>query len=361
MEKKKILFTAKDLKIGGIEKALVTLLNYLVDEYDITLVLEKKEGELLRQLDYKVKVEEYTPSEIGFMPVRKIINFINRLKAIHKYKNKFNTSVSFATYSLPGSFIARISSKNSVLWGHANYLDLFQNNRIKMKEFFDNLKYNEFSKIVFVSREGMYTFVELFPEIKKKVYYCNNLIDAKNVERLSNQSIDMSKDSEVYTFLNVGRHDEKQKKLSRIIKAAEKLKEENYKFKILLVGEGKDTEIYKQMVKKSGLEEQIIFLGKKENPYPYFNISDCVVLSSDYEGYPVVFLESFILNKPIITTDVSDYEDVKNGRGIVVNKNWKDIYISMKRMIDDGYNIENKFDQENYNIMIKNNLKNILE
>ena len=42
---KKILFSAYSLNIGGIETALVNLINYLVDQekYDITLALEKKE------------------------------------------------------------------------------------------------------------------------------------------------------------------------------------------------------------------------------------------------------------------------------------------------------------------------------
>ena len=55
------------------------------------------------------------------------------------------------------------------------------------------------------------------------------------------------------------------------------------------------------MVYSFGLEDNIKFLGKKKNPYPYYKLADAVVLSSDYEGYPVVFLESYILNKPIIT------------------------------------------------------------
>lgn len=38
---KRILFSAVTLDVGGIETALVTLLNYLVNKYEITLVLEK--------------------------------------------------------------------------------------------------------------------------------------------------------------------------------------------------------------------------------------------------------------------------------------------------------------------------------
>ena len=360
MEKKKILFTARDMKIGGIEKALVTLLNYLIEEYDITLVLEKKEGQLLKKLDYKIKIEEYTPNDDKILIIRKTINLFNRVKATFKYKNKFDTSVSFATYSVPGSFIARTASKNSVLWGHMNYLDQFNGDKDKVKDFFVNLNYNKFSKVVFVSKGGMYSFVQVFPNMKKRTFYCNNLIDGKHILSLSRQTISYNKEKDEFLFLNVSRHDEEQKKLSRIIEAADKLKDEKYKFKVLFIGEGKDTKIYKNMVEKLKLKNEIIFLGKQDNPYPYFRLADCVLVSSDYEGYPVVFIESFILNTPIITTNFTDCDDVANGRGIVVEKNTNEIFKAMKKMIDEGYT-NKKFDYNEYNDIIKEKLKEILK
>lgn len=360
MEKKKILFAARDLKIGGIEKALVTLLNYLVDEYDITLVLEKKEGELLRQLDYKVKIEEYTPSEISFMPLRKAINFINRLRAIYKYKDKFDISVAYATYSLPSSFIARIASKNNILWCHTDYSVYFNNNEKMMMEFFEQIKFYDFRKMVFVSKAAMKSFLKTFPTMENKLYQCNNLINFKHIQELSKESVDIKKE-DIYTFLNVGRHEERAKRLTRIIEAAKKLKDEGYKFRVIFVGDGDETEYYKDLTKEYGLKEYILFTGKKSNPYPYFNIADSVILSSDYEGYPVVFLESFVLNKPIITTNVSDYNDVENGRGVIAPKTINGIYQAMKKMIDDGYEIKNQFNGEQYNKEIKEILKAIFE
>ena len=62
---KKILFTAYDLNVGGIEKALVTLLNKLND-YDITLVLEHKEGIFLNLIPKNIKVIEYKVSTSKF-------------------------------------------------------------------------------------------------------------------------------------------------------------------------------------------------------------------------------------------------------------------------------------------------------
>ena len=62
-----------------------------------------------------------------------------------------------------------------------------------------------------------------------------------------------------------------------------------------MIGEGKETPELKRYVKENNLEEQIIFLGKKKNPYPYFKISDYIILTSLTEGYPVVFQESMVL------------------------------------------------------------------
>ena len=346
---KKILFAAYSLDLGGIEKALVTLANTLQEkEYDVTIVLEQIKGVFLDDLNKNIKLIEYRPSETKKILKRKIANFLKRIKFVMKYKNKFDFSACFATYSNSSAFVARKVSKNNCLWGHADYLTLFENNVEDMKNFFKEKKYNKFKHIVFVSKEGQESFLKVFPEMKNKTIVCNNLIDSKKITKMSKEKIDIDKDSEKVTFVNVGRHEEKQKKLTRIIMAAKRLKEEDYNFKILFVGDGPDTERYKELVKSEKLEDVIIFLGKKKNPYPYYRISDCVILSSDYEGYPVVFLESFVLEKPIITTKVSDYKEV-DGRGLIAEKSEEGIYEKMKIFIENGFKNEKKFDADLYN------------
>ena len=126
---KKLLFAAYNLDLGGIETALITLTNFLLEQgYDITIALEKKEGVFLDKISPNIKVIEYTPANNKNILIRKINNIIKRIKFIKKYKNKFDFSASFATYSIPASFIARIGSKNNAIWGHADYLTLYNNN-----------------------------------------------------------------------------------------------------------------------------------------------------------------------------------------------------------------------------------------
>lgn len=357
---KKLLFAAHSLDIGGIEKSLVMLVNNLQkSDYDITIALEKKQGVFLKELNPKIRVIEYMPSESKNIIIRKFINCIKRIKFIMQYKNKFDFSASFATYSIPASFMSRVASHNNCLWGHADYFTLFNGDIKEIKKFFIERDYDKFKHIVFVSESGKKSFEKIFPETRNKLVVCNNLIDGERIRKLSEESIDVNKIEDKVTFLNVGRHDETQKKLTRIIEAAKKLKEENYKFRILMVGDGPDTKLYKDEVEKNQLQNEILFLGKKQNPYPYFKISDCIILSSDYEGYPVVFLESFVLEKPIITTKVSDYKEVENKFGYVAEKTSEDIYNKMRLFLEEGFVLKEKFNYEKYNKKILEKIKKI--
>ena len=85
--KKKILFSAYTLDVGGIETALVNLLNNLINKYDITLILEKKQGLFLDELNSKIKIIEYNPNQNKNPFIRKFINALKRIKFIIKYKN----------------------------------------------------------------------------------------------------------------------------------------------------------------------------------------------------------------------------------------------------------------------------------
>lgn len=356
MNKKNILISAYSLDIGGIEKSLINLSNVLLKEgYKMTIVLEKKQGVLLDQLNKNIKVIEYTPSNHINKIIRKATNGLKRILFMFKYAKKFSVAISFATYSKAGSILARTASKNSVLWVHADYLSLYDGDKKQVKEFFEGIQYKKFKKIVFVSNESKKNFDKIC-KYAGNLFVINNLIDGDEIQRLANEEIQIEKNRDKYTFINVGRHDEKQKKLLRILEVTKILKEKKYNFEVLFIGDGPDTKLYEKYIEENALEEYVKLLGRKTNPYPYYQISDCVVLSSDYEGYPVVLLESYILNKPIITTKVSDYEEVEEGHGIVTQKNVTDICCAMERMINNKNIKVKEFDYKLYNQEI---LKNI--
>lgn len=358
---KKLLFTAYTLDLGGIETALVSLLNCLIEKYNLTLVLEKKQGIFLNDLNEKIKVIEYNPNQNKNIFIRKFINLMKRIKFILKYKNRFDFSASFTTYSKMGSFCARTGSRNSVLWIHSDYLNLFNNDTKKMANFFKFISYDKFSKIVFVSNASKKAFDNVFPDTKNKTLVINNIIDYEKILEKSNEYIDLQKDNNLITFLNVCRHIEEPKKLTRLIEVAKRLKEEGFNFKILFIGEGQDTNLYHELVLENNLQNIFTFLGLKHNPYPYFKISDAIILTSDYEGYPVVFIEAKVLGVPIITTDVSDAKkDIEGKYGIVTDKTVDSIYNAMKEFIQNGYLIKKQFNKEEFNKEIINKIEALI-
>lgn len=360
---KKILFSAYSLEIGGIETALVTLLNSLINKYNITLVLEKKQGDFLKDIDKRIEIITYTPSTNKNTVLRKILNVCKRMFFSLRYKNKYDFAVSFATYSRPGSFVARTASRNNALWIHSDYLATYQGNIEEAKRFFQSVNYNKFKTIVCISERAKESFLTIFPELKKEsiqIIAINNMIDANTILKKAKEPIPLKK-QEITTFLHVGRHDEFSKKLTRLIEAAKILKEDGERFKILLIGEGPNTSEYQNLVKNYGLADNILFCGMQKNPYPYFKIADALILTSEFEGFPVVFNEARVLNLPIITTDVSDSKKEIEGKyGIVVEKDPYSIYRVMKQFIKDGYQIKKKFDVKEFNKNIENKIEKLI-
>lgn len=355
---KNILFAANTLCVGGIEKALVNMIKSLNDNYKITLVLEEKSGDFLKSIPKNIEIIEYKKSNKTNVILRKLENFFIQLKFRAKYCNKFDFSASYATYSGACSFVARTASKNSTLFVHNDYLNFFNGNEEEYKKFFTSLKYDNFKNIVFVSENDRKVFLKYFKNNTENTITCNNLIDEEEIVKKSEVKIKEKKEAKT-TFVHIGRHDEKQKRISRIINSAKKLNEEGYDFEVIFIGDGNE---YEKYLKLSENVKNLKFFGKKENPYPYLKLSDCFILSSDFEGYPVVFLEAMLLNKPIITTDVSDSRiDIEDKYGIVTNKNEEDFYKGLKEFLNNGFKIKDKFSPQKFNNNILEKIKKIIE
>lgn len=325
---KKIIFFAFDMNIGGMEKALLVLLNQLVNKYEVTLVLEHKRGPLLNKLDKRVNVQEYCVSDIKFVPVRKVINLTHRLFWKIRFRNKFDFACSYATYSVIGSKLALIASTNTALYVHSNYYDYYKGNVEEIKSFFYLLNYRAFQHILFVSNESKDNLKNIFPEINKKGHVINNLIDYQEIENRAKEdcSVVKQKDSSKMLFLFVGRLEEESKRLSRLLEAFSFASSKRKDICLWIVGNGKDYELCQELIEKYELQSVVKMFGAKENPYPYIAMADCVILTSDFEGYPVIYSECMVLQKPIITTvSVSDpYLNIKD-YAVIVEKDSKKV------------------------------------
>ena len=210
---KKIIFTAYNLDVGGIERALIALLKSInYQKYEVTLMLEKKEGVFIEEIPKDVKILEYKVNACPFVPLRKILNRLKLIKTIVFNWNKYDFACCYAPYSIPGALLTKRFSKNNCIWIHTDYYYLYKGNNKKIKHFFNERHIDTFKHIVFVANEARGHFVNIYPELKSKTVICNNLIDKDYIEKMANEQIKDVKPKKPL-FINIARHDEHSKKL----------------------------------------------------------------------------------------------------------------------------------------------------
>ncbi len=100
-----------------------------------------------------------------------------------------------------------------------------------------------------------------------------------------------------------------------LLKALNKLKK-NYKFKLILIGRGKEYKNIKDYIKVKNLSK-IVKVFYTSNPFPYMKKAELFVLTSKFEGLPNVLLESTVLKNFIISSDcpTGPKEILLNGKG----------------------------------------------
>lgn len=295
-DKKDLLFADKSMITGGIEKAQLNLLNNIdYKKYNVTVILEEKTGELLDKINNNVKVIELKVSDNNNVIIRKIINTYRKLIfKIFNYHN-YDFSCCYTTYSYSSNKIAKIASQNNSFYVHSDYSNVYKDEK-DFRNFFDSRKVDEYKNIIFVSNESKKSFIKYYPELEEKTLVLNNFIDIEEIKEKSKEKIEKSKNNKTL-FVFVGRLDDTSKKLKRAIKLVEKLDIE-----LWIIGDGPDRGRYEEYAKELKVSDRITFFGKKSNPYPYIKEADYIILTSDYEGFPVIYQEAMVLRKNIITT-----------------------------------------------------------
>ncbi len=107
--------------------------------------------------------------------------------------------------------------------------------------------------------------------------------------------------NDIFHFVYIGRI-MKEKGISELFDACKKLKEKGYRFVLDLIGFYEDD--YKEQVNSLIKEGLVIDHGFQEDPRPYYEQADCVVLPSYHEGMSNVLLEGAACCRPLITTDI---------------------------------------------------------
>ena len=107
------------------------------------------------------------------------------------------------------------------------------------------------------------------------------------------------------------------------------------KFQFWIVGGGNAQDLL-EYIRENNLEQYITLLGHQSNPYPFMRAADCIVIPSYIEGLSTVALETFILGKPIISTDCGGSKELlgDSNYGILAENSKESLQKALEYIID---------------------------
>ncbi|MBC7517347.1 MAG: CDP-glycerol glycerophosphotransferase family protein [Microbacteriaceae bacterium] len=155
-------------------------------------------------------------------------------------------------------------------------------------------------------------------------------------------------DPELTVFVTVGRLSP-EKNQARLVRAFARIHAENAATRLLLVGDGPLYGDLVQLVAELGLGDVVTLAGLQLNPWGIMVRSSCFVLSSDYEGQPMVILEALVLGLPVVTVDFGSVGNaLPLGLGLIVPQSEDGLVEGMQRFLA-GTLSTRPFDYTGYN------------
>ncbi len=320
MIKKHLIFFHPYSNIGGADNSLAKLISSLDDKkYEFTFISLNK-SILPKLLDKKIKIKfiklNSTRTIFSLFKIRNIIKIILKKKKnikniIISNQNFANIIIYFALYKI---------KKIKIIFIERNHLDELK--------FFNNFKDFFKKKIIFILIKFIYKKVDLVIGISKKLCIDLKKLTNANVKLIYNPAFDkniIKKSNSFYPkifnkknkfIINVSRFTKRKNQIF-LIKAFEQVLKRSDNIKLILIGYGKELNKIKKYVDSNRLGKDIIIINRCLNPYPYIKNSDLFILTSKYEGFANVVVESVALNTPVISANCNSgpSEILLNGKG----------------------------------------------
>lgn len=355
--KPRIFINMHYMALGGAERALLGLLNALDPErVEVDLFLNQHTGEFMLLI----------PEHVNLLPERRGYNAIERpMKTILKERQfgvlfgrlkakwqhgryhrslkepyrSFDSSgfqyvadcvdpyleplYDLGEYDLAISFLQphnivlnKVKAKKRIAWIHTDYSVVHFNAEKELPV------WSKFDYIASISPDCTKAFLTAFPTLEDKIVEIENILSPSFVRRQA-ELLDVSDEipDNGVRLLSIGRfchaknYDNVPDITRRILDASGYTDLRWY-----LIGFGGSEALIREKIAEAGMQEHVIILGKKENPYPYIKACDIYVQPSRYEGKSVTVREAQMLYKPVVITNYTTASSqIKDGKdGVIV-------------------------------------------
>ncbi len=316
---------------------------YSMFERPMVEVLKKGHwGVLVARLWSKFKTKQYIkytqPAKACAAGMGYLGKYVSKVVPDINPNVEYDLAISFLT---PHNFVRdHVCAKKKICWIHTDY------SRIDINAELELPVWDSFDHIISISSDVTETFLKTFPSLASKIVVLENILSSDFVRHRADEFI-VKWDNEKVTRNSVISHDLKSNYL-RLLSIGRFCEAKNYDnvpdicrrmlqilntstssaqdpgqnenihpdgsltshlspltfdIKWYIIGFGGDEALIRQKIEEAGMQEHVIILGKKENPYPYIKACDIYVQPSRYEGKSVTVREAQMLCKPVVVTN----------------------------------------------------------
>lgn len=346
------------LEIGGAEISLIGLLQAIdYSQHDVDLFVYSHRGELMQHIPKEVHLLPEIPAyahierpmkealkngHFGIVAGRLVAKLRHKLykrrknpidnaavlhyifSSVEPFLPRINPTVEYdmaISFLMPHNIVLnKVRAKKKVCWIHTDYTHIDVNAPLELPT------WSRYDHIVSISPDVTRTFLQVFPTLKDKIVEIENILSPTFVRRRADEipedviRQEMPREEGVINLLSVGRFSYP-KNYDNVPMICKQINDNvPVKIKWFLIGFGGDEALIRRKIAEAGMEDHVIILGKKSNPYPYIKACDIYVQPSRYEGKSVTVREAQMLCKPVIVTDYpTASSQVRHGQdGIIV-------------------------------------------
>lgn len=372
MGKPRILILIHYLEIGGAEISLIGLLNAIdKNKYDVDLFVYSHQGELMQLIPDGVnllpEIPKYSTLErpmrdvlreghIDIVAARLLAKIRHRIyrrthtitgedASIFQYvancTTPFLPKVNDKEYDLAISFLMphniglrKVKAKKRIAWIHTDYSIVHINKELEFPI------WGRYDYIGSISDATTTSYLSIFPELANKIVKIENILSPVFVRYRAHDDnieddITTSKNKGNISLLTIGRFCY-QKNYDNLPFICKHLVEMGHNVRWYIIGFGGDEPLIREKIAEAGMEDHVIILGKRSNPYPYIKACDIYVQPSRYEGKSVTVREAQMLCKPVVVTNYpTASSQIENGvDGVIVPMDNRACAEGIKALID---------------------------
>ena len=354
-DKKNVLIFAGGLKGNGMTSSMINILSNIdLSEYNIFICYSSWDPSLDEN---HIEAFSRMPEGIEYLPLRMGINFtvrehrefvrflknqnrklsptlVNMFKReLHRAFNgfHFDSIIHFNGYGIEETMLFSVSDAKKSIWIHSNMIEEM---KLKNNQNFSVLKhvYNVYDNVVVVSQDLVKSTSEISGR-KDNIRIAHNVNNIEEIKQKGLKELEINDSCVIHTknkdgiegvlnspgkkFITIGRFSP-EKGHDRLINAFNKYCHDYPDTQLIIIGGyGPTYDETIRLVDESEFSNNITIIKSILNPMPILKECDLFILSSHYEGWAMVIMEADVFNIPVIATDISGIQWIKDYGGYI--------------------------------------------